>query len=186
MLSFIPAITEAKVKRTGSNRDGKTRRPAAGNKSVAITLRHTTAGQVLRALTIIGIGAGLVYLVQFAEFASVMFEVFSGINSTSEAVANHRGDKVDVRTEFSGRRSDPDKTVVRLRRAHRWFWTTLVETDSFGVQEHLEWKNDDALEVTLGFGCVTQMTRPVQDVGSIRISYHFSNGEKGLSKRCPD
>ena len=126
------------------------------------------------------------YLVQFVEFASVMFEVFSGINSTSEAAENQRGDKVDVRTEFSGYRYDPDKTVVRLRRAHHWFWTTLVETDSFGVREHLQWKNDDTLEVTLGFGCLAHMTRPVQAVGSIHISYHFSNGDKSLSNGCPD
>jgi hypothetical protein len=127
-----------------------------------------------------------VYLVQFVEFASVMFEVFSGINSTSEASENQRGDKADIRTEFPGRWYDPDKTVVRLRRAHDWFSTTLVEIDSFGVQEHLEWKDDDLLEVTLGFGCLAHMTHPLRAVGSIHISYHFSNGDKALSKGCPD
>jgi hypothetical protein len=40
--------------------------------------------------------------------------------------------------------------------------------------------------VTLGFGCLTHMTRPIEQVGSIRISYHFSNGDKTLSKGCPD
>jgi hypothetical protein len=106
---------------------------------MAVSLRHTPAAQVLRALAIIGSGAGLIYLVQFAEFASVMFQVFSGINSTTDSAKNQRGDKVEALTVSSGRWQDPDKTIVRLRRAHHWFSTTLVETDSFGVQEDLKW-----------------------------------------------
>ena len=34
--------------------------------------------------------------------------------------------------------------------------------------------------MTLGFGCLAHMTRPVQAVGSIHISYHFGNGDKAL------
>jgi hypothetical protein len=78
------------------------------------------------------------------------------------------------------------KTVVSLRRAHHWFWTTLVEADSFGVRERLQWKNDDTLDVTLGFGCLAHMTRPIEAVGSIHISYDFSDGDKTLSKSCRD
>jgi hypothetical protein len=129
---------------------------------------------------------GLVYLIQFAELASVMVEVFSGINSTTDAAKNQRGDKVEASTVSSGRWQDPDKTIVRLRRAHHWFSTTLVETDSFGVQDDLKWTNNDALDVTLGFGCLTHMTQPIEQIGSIRISYHFSNGDRMLSKGCPD
>ena len=153
---------------------------------MAISRHRTAAAQVLRALAIIGFGVGLVYLVQFVEFASVMFEVFSDIDRTKDSVKNARGDKVEASTEDSGRWQDPDKTIVRLRRAHHWFSTTLVEAESFGVQEGLKWANNDALDVTLGFGCLVHMTRPVEQVGSIRISYHFSNGDKALSKGCPD
>jgi hypothetical protein len=46
--------------------------------------------------------------------------------------------------------------------------------------------DNDALDVALGFGCLTQMTQPIEQIGSIRISYHFSNGDKMLSKGCPD
>jgi hypothetical protein len=125
-------------------------------RSMAVSLRHAPGAQVLRALAIIGFGAGLIYLVQFAEFAPVMFPVFSGINSTTDSANNQRGDKVVASTVSSGRWQDPDKTVVRLRRAHHWFSTTLVETDSFGVQEDLKWTNNDALDATLGFGCLTR------------------------------
>jgi len=34
--------------------------------------------------------------------------------------------------------------------------------------------------VTLGFGCLAHLTRPVPAVGSIHISYHFGNGDKAL------
>ena len=115
-----------------------------------------------------------------------MFEVFSDIDWTKDSATNARGDKVDASTESSGRWQDPDKTVLRLRRAHHWFSTALVEAESFGVQEHLKWVNNDALDVTLGFGCLTHMTQPIEQVGSIHISYHFSNGDKTLSKGCPD
>jgi hypothetical protein len=99
---------------------------------MGISRPRTATAQVLRALAIIGFGIGLVFLVQFAEFASVMFEVLSDINWTEDSVTNARGDKVDASTEASGRWQDPDKTVVRLRRGYHWFSTTLVEAKSFG------------------------------------------------------
>jgi hypothetical protein len=151
-----------------------------------ISRPRTAAAQMLRALAIIGFGIGLVYLVVFVEFASVMFEVFSDINWTKDSATNARGDKAEAATEASGHRQDPDKTIVRLRRAHHWFSTTLVEAESFGVQEHLAWRNNDALDVTLAFGCLTHMTQPIEQIGSIRISYQFTNGDKALSKGCPD
>lgn len=152
---------------------------------MAISLHHTAAGRVLRALGIIGLGVGLVCLIIFAEFASVMFEVFSGIDWTTDSVINQRGDKVEASTRSTDQWQEPYRTVVRLRRAHAWFSTTLVAADSFGVQEHLEWVDNDTLKVTLGFGCLKHMTRPVEQVGSIRVSYHLHNGDETLSKGCP-
>ena len=98
---------------------------------------------------------------------------------------NGRGDQVKAVTDASGGWKDPDSTEIRLRRAHQWFWTPLLAAESFGVHVDLKWRNDDALDVTLGFGCVTQMVRPVDKVGSIRISYHFKYDDKTLARSCP-
>jgi hypothetical protein len=151
-----------------------------------IRFRHILVGQALRALLIVAIGVGLIYLVHVVELASAMFEVLSGINATTDLAKNRRGDEVTASTETSGNWRDPDKTVVRLRRAHHWFSATLVETQSFGVREHLSWRNDDTLEVTLGFGCLTQVTHHVDRVGSIRIDYYFHDGDTELAKGCPN
>jgi hypothetical protein len=61
-----------------------------------VSRRQSAPRRVFQALAIIGIGAGLVYLIQFTEFASVMYEVFSGINLATDAAKNQRGDKVEV------------------------------------------------------------------------------------------
>jgi hypothetical protein len=119
--------------------------------------------------------------------ALVLFGSIVGSSSISEdRTINGRGDEATASTESSGNWRDPDKTIVRLRRAYHWFSTTLVETESFGVREHLNWRNDDALDVTLGFGCSTHVTRQVEKVGPIRIHYHFSDGDTELAKGCPN
>ena len=159
--------------------------PGDGNDR-GIRFGRTAVRQVLCALTIVAIGVGLTYLVQVAKLASVMFEVFSGINATTDTAKNNRGDEAAASTESTSNWRDPDKTVVRLHRAYHWFSTTLVEAQSFGVHEHLEWTNEDLLDVTLDFGCLTHMSRPVEKAGSIRISYHFSDGGRALAKGCPD
>lgn len=120
------------------------------------------------------------------ENVDTLSSVVGAHNFEEDSAKNQRADEVYIRTDISDRLRDPDRTVVRLRRAHRWFWTTLVETDSFGVEERLKWVNDDTLEVTLGFGCLTHMTHPVEQIGSIRVSYHFSDDDKTLAKGCPD
>jgi hypothetical protein len=121
---------------------------------------------------LLGSGIGIFYLARFV-MAAVLFSSIVGSSGISEdRAANGRGDEATASTEASGNWGDPDKTVVRLRRAYHWFSTTLVETESFGVHEDLKWRNDDALEVMLDFGCLTHITRPVDKVGSIRISYH--------------
>jgi hypothetical protein len=61
-----------------------------------------------------------------------------------------------------------------------------VEIESFGIHKELKWRNEDALDVMLDFGCLTHVTRPVENVGSIRISYHFSDRNRELAKGCPD
>ena len=151
-----------------------------------IRFRHTVVGQAVRALAAVAIGVGLIYIMQFVELTSVMLEVFSGINATTDSVKNHRGDEATASTESSGNWQDPDKTVVRLRPPRGWFWTTLVEMQSFGVRQRLVWSNDDTLEVTFAFGCLTHVTHQVEKVGPIRIYYHFSDGDTELAKGCPN
>lgn len=135
------------------------------------------------ALLVVSIGA--YYPLRYIEALIALSSVVGSHDFVEDWAKNGRGDKVYTRTDTSPRLDVPDRTVVRLRRAHAWFSTTLVAIDSFGVQEHLEWINNDTLEVTLGFGCLAHLTRPVEQVGSIRVSYHFHIGDKTLSKGCP-
>src|SRR6516162_6950412 len=103
----------------------------------------------LLATTLIGLAVGASYVVQCIVALVLFSSIVGSHNVVEDSAKNGRGDEVTSTSEASGRSQDPDKTVVRLRRAHRWFSTTLVETDSFGVREHLNWRNDDTLDVTL-------------------------------------
>ena len=136
-------------------------------------------------IVVTAISAGGYYTARYVQMLIVLSSVVGSHDFAEDSVVNRRGDKVYIRTDTSGRLQDPIKTTVRLRRVHYWFSTTLLEADSFGVQETLKWLNDDMIEVTLGFGCLAHLTRPVEQVGSIHVSYHFHNGDRTLSKGCP-
>ena len=142
----------------------------------------------LVALGIIVLVAGIssYYMARYIEMLIILSSVVGSHDFVEDAAQNRRGDKAYIRTDTAGGWSDPSKTVLRLRLAHHWFSTTLVETDSFGVEESLGWRNDNNLDVSLGFGCLVHMTHPVEQVGPVRISYHFKDGDKELSKGCPD
>lgn len=135
---------------------------------------------------LVGLGVGAYYIEQCIVALVLFSSIVGSHNVVENSAKNGRGDEVTISTEASGRWQDPDKTVVQLQRADHWFSTTLVETQSFGVRNHLNWRNDDTLEVTLGFGCLTSATREVENVGSIRIYYHFSDGDTELARGCPD
>jgi hypothetical protein len=155
----------------------------SGWRARLISRRLGLAVSVVVALTV---GIGGYYAARYLEGLILLSSVVGSHDFVEDWVKNRRGDKVYIRTDTSPRLDVPDRTVVRLRRAHAWFSATLVAAESFGVQEHLEWINDDTLGVTLGFGCLTHMTHPVETVGPIRISYHFNDGDKTLAKGCPD
>lgn len=121
----------------------------------------------------------IVILVQFSS-------IVGSHNIVEDSVTNGGGDLVTSTTEGSGRWQDPERTTIRLRRAHHWSWTTLVETQSFGIRKELKWRNEHALDIMLDFGCLTHMTQPVEQVGSIRISYTFNDRDRALAKGCPD
>ncbi len=141
---------------------------------------------VLVCTVLIGLGAAAVRIIDLVEFGFVVGPIIGDSNIIEDSAQNGRADKVKAVTDTSGGWKDPDSTEIRLRRAHHWLWISLFAAESFGVHVDLKWRNDDALDVTLGFGCLTHMTRPVDKVGSIRISYHFSYDDKTLAKSCPD
>jgi hypothetical protein len=87
---------------------------------------------------LIGLSVGIFYLARFLESVILFSTIVGSSNITEDRTLNHRGDEVDASTEASGRWQDPDKTIVRLRRSGHWFWTTLVETESFGIREDLK------------------------------------------------
>ena len=152
----------------------------------AAFVRRRLAQAALLTAVLTTLGVGAYYIVQCIVVLVLFSSVVGNHNIIANSAKNGRGDEVSVSTEASGRWHDPDPTVVQLRQAYHWLWTTLVKARSFGVREDLKWVNDDTLDVTLGFGCLVHMTRPVAAIGSIRISYRFSNGDKTLSKGCSD
>jgi hypothetical protein len=82
-------------------------------------------------------------------------------------------------TEFSGA-NDPYITDIRIRPAHNWFWTPLLNSESYGVHVTLKWRNDDTLDVNLDFGCLVHMTQPLDRVGPIHVAYHFAYNDPML------
>ncbi len=141
---------------------------------------------LLLCTVLIGLGAAALRVIDLVEFGLVLGPIIGDSNIIEDSAENGRADKVKAVTDASGSWKDPDSTEIRLKRAHHWFWTPLFTADSFGVHVDLRWRNDDALDVTLRFGCLMHMTRPVEQVDSVRVSYHFTNGDNALSKGCPD
>jgi len=135
---------------------------------------------------LIGLGVVTFRIIDLVEFGLVVGPIIGDSNIMEDAVENGRSDQVKALTDAAGGQKDPDNTEIRLKRAHHWFWTPLLTADSFGMHVKLQWQNNDLVEVTLDFGCLIYMTHPVEQVGSIRISYHFTNGDKALAKGCPD
>src|SRR5262249_18470765 len=129
---------------------------------------------------------GAYYFVRSIVILILFSSIVGNHNVVEDSAKNGRGDVVRSTTEGSGRWQDPERTIIRLRRARHWFWTTLVETESFGVHKDLKWRDENRLDVTLDFGCMAHMTEPVTEVGSIRISYHLTDGNQALAKGCPD
>ena len=92
-----------------------------------------------------------------------------------DAINNKRGDKVEISTEVFDNRLTPERTVIRIERAHHWFWITLVTIDSFGIHEDMSWHNDDTLDIKLDFGCIVQIKDLKDRIGPIRILYRFTD-----------
>jgi hypothetical protein len=66
-------------------------------------------------LTIVAIGVGLVYVMQFAEFMDVMYNILYERNTAIASAKNASGDKAIVTTNLWDAPDDPLKTVIRLK-----------------------------------------------------------------------
>src|SRR6266446_5839499 len=84
-------------------------------------------GALLAAL--IGLAAGAYYVARYIEMLVLFSSIVGNHNVVEDSIKNERGDEVKASTEASGNWADPGKTVIRLRRAHHWFWTTLIEAE---------------------------------------------------------
>jgi hypothetical protein len=140
--------------------------------------------RILLGVAVIGLGAGMFHIIGLVEFGFVARPIIGDSSIIEDSAENGRADKVVAVTDASGGWKDPDKTDIRLRPAHHWLWTPLVAAESFGVHVELKWRKDDVLDVTLAFGCLVHITRPVEKVGSIRIAYHVTANDKTLASGC--
>jgi hypothetical protein len=136
---------------------------------------------------LLGICVVLFYYIAQFIVALMIFGAIVGDNSNimTDSVENRRGDKAEISTKVFDQFT-PDRTVIRLWRTHHWFWTTIFIVDSIGIQEDLNWKNNNILNVNLNFGfnCPVQFIHLTNVVGSIRIFYNFTYNDRKLGS-CP-
>ena len=137
-------------------------------------------GQAALVVALIGFIVGAYYIEPYAEMLVLLSSIVGSHDVVEDSVANERGDKVKTSTEASGGNQDPKRTVVRLSRAHHWFSTTLLEIEGYGFRWDAKWRNEDTLDLNIGFGCVERVSRPVTTVGDIRIFYNFAYNNKDL------
>ena len=159
--------------------------------SLRTKLRTVSARNALKlALLCIGLfilARQLYYIYRTIEIliiVSMLEEPLIADNIDRVSVKNSRGDTVKAETEFLPSGSDPDPTVIRLKRAHHWLSTTLVKAESYGRDYHIEWRDDNTLEITLVFGCLVRLKTSVTTVGPIHISYRLTDGDQTLGS-CP-
>ncbi len=124
------------------------------------------------------------YIVQRIEWGLVLGPIIGDSGLLEDSAINRRGDKVLALTD-AAEPKDPDRTDIRIRPAHNWFWTPLLNSESYGVHVNLKWRNDDMLEVDLDFGCFVQMAHPLDRVGPIHVVYHFTYNDPTLDLDLP-
>jgi hypothetical protein len=147
-------------------------------RSLIVVGRRFRQAALLAAL--IGSAIGADYIARAVKMLILLSSVVGNHNVVEDFVINARGDKVEASTEASENANDPMRSVVRLKRAHGWFLTTLLKTESYGFRWDPKWLDDDILDLNIGFGCVERVSRPVTTVGRIRISYHFEYNDRDL------
>jgi hypothetical protein len=123
---------------------------------------------------LIGLAIGTYYVVQYGEMLVLFSSIVGSHDVVEDSVANERGDKVKASTETSGDQQTPARTVLRLRRAHHWFSTTLLETESYGFQWDAEWRDDDIVDLYIGFGASSALADqlPWSDRSASSITLH--------------
>jgi hypothetical protein len=140
-------------------------------------------GRLWSRTALIGALGGLAFVgfsvAQRIEWGVVLGPVIGDSDILEDSAINGRGDKVLALTD-AAEPKDPDKTDIRIRRAHSWFWAPLLRSESYGIHVTLKWRNDDTLDVNLDFGCLVHMTQPLDRVGRIHVVYHFAYNDPML------
>lgn len=142
--------------------------------SAAISVVPGPTRRLLKWLAWVAFTLASAYVVVCAWLVyNLSYELY--LRNVIDALAtNGRGDQVVSITEMHGP-THPDRTTITLKRAHRWFSTTLIEGESFEYLVDLKWKDDDTLVLQLDFGCNGFHTMPTDRVGPIRIIYRFGD-----------
>lgn len=130
---------------------------------------------------VVGLGAAGFYIIRFVAIAVMWASILYGRDIMDASAINSRGDTVTAETNFFGSPEDRSRTVITLRRAGRWFSTTLIESRSWEVLVGLHWQDDYTLDLQLEFGCDAQTSRPITEVGPIHVIYRF--GDPGHTPR---
>jgi hypothetical protein len=119
------------------------------------------------------------YVVQRIEWGVVFGPIIGDSDILENSAINGRGDRVLAITD-AAKPKDPDKTDIRIRPEHNWFWIPLLRSESYGMHINFKWSNDEMLVVNLDFGCFIHMTHPVERVGPIHVIYHFTYNDPTL------
>ena len=123
----------------------------------------------------VGLAVTLFYVIRFLIITWMWVSILSGRDFMDASAKNGRSDLVTAETKFFGAPEHRSTSVIRLKRAGRWFSTTLIETYSWEVLIGLQWRGDDTLDLQLDFGCGAETSAPVAAVGPIRIVYRWGD-----------
>lgn len=108
----------------------------------------------------------------FLELSKVIYE--RGIIHYSKS--NQRGDRLSLTIDLN----HPATTtaVVKLKRAHQGFATTLVTVSSSNLSYDLKWIDNDHAEVVFHVDNTGKMESPTAAVGPIHVVYSFNKDFK--------
>lgn len=131
-------------------------------------------------IALIGSGVAAFYTARFAKEVIVFSSFVGGSNFLRDSIKDKAGDTITVSTCVSGRRQDPCTIDIRLKPARHWFSTTLLKAKSHGFRWDAKWRDSNALDLIIDFGCAVQVSRPIAKAGSLHISHRFTCHDKSL------
>ena len=133
-------------------------------------------------LALIGLGTAAFYAARFVAEVILFGSFVGSSNFLQDSVKDKASDTVTVSTYVSERWQDPYTIDIRLKPARHWFSTTLLSAKSYGFRWDAKWRDSNALDLIIGFGCAVQVSRPVTKVASIHIFYYFTYHDRSLDR----